>query len=1049
MNVLKNTVLKKFIIAVCTVIILFSFVIPNTVHAGLKEDILIAPAAIFYFIERGVLNLLNGIMCDEVHKTGEDYEGRILVSPETIIKGKFLLMEPNIFKDVNSSNSADYYDGTDSSASNASETSAGREDVSWVVRGKQDLRKVFSRWYYALRTLAITALLSILVYVAIRMIISSASQDKAKYKMMFKDWLVALCLLFAMHYIMVGILNMSSLITDAIGTSGQNLSLTDRCCGIIQHVLNDEDDADAIDDLDGDGQEDDSDGIYLWQDRNGDYGPVDAQYGTWEVYGQVLVLGAIVVYTFIFLVKYIKRMLTILFLILIAPISCITYPIDKIADGKAQAYNRWFQEFFFQVIIQPFHLLIYVVLVASAIQLANSNVLYAIMCFAVMMPAEKFVREMFGFKDRLGSPMGDMMKAGLARDALNRLRGGGKGQGQGNSSSDSKTQDTSIQSPRERVALPGTEGRDGAEGLGADGRNRNTLTEGENGAEGQGSPNGEIETSSEELPASAETAAEVAEDAVMMDALDSSSQSNGNEIDTSPSDHDKAYLEDEANELVDKIKEDEKDDEKRLPKGKDESNSKEEEKKEPGRWRRAYNATNSRRTDNRLQKYGNTKFGGGIKQIAARTGKRAGRRAGKMVRGTIRGATTLAGATAFGLVGTMLGKGKEGAAIGGALGNKLGNKLTNNKAVDNVKGYFKTGHDAFWDNDEKNKKKDFISNANNIKLAKENYKNRHGQLPDKNQLENELENMYIMDKHRINENQFNDVLSQTEDYIDDGMNEKEAFDTSMYAALQSQDYSAKDFRDPKAMNGAYNDLYEQYIANGIDKKQAENKTKQILQAAGRMKGVKNVALPNKSATIEVDVPATARALGLNANSLQKTQIQQITDLTVKMKENGFDRSEIYAIARTVSGSNENEIITNFEDTVNASLDYITDDNARREATKYLAENSVSTSNQNVNKEMRQRLVLKSTFKFDSEEKVSAARELEDSVEGTEIEGTKIEKTQLQQARESANNLQSGKGNIASETKRLEKALIEGGSSADKAKTDAENVMKLAQSYLEI
>ena len=56
-----------------------------------------------------------------------------------------------------------------------------------------------------------------------------------------------------------------------------------------------------------------------------------------------------------------KKKKCIVFLILVAPITAITYPIDKISDGKAQAFNMWLQEFLYEVIIQPFHLLIYVV----------------------------------------------------------------------------------------------------------------------------------------------------------------------------------------------------------------------------------------------------------------------------------------------------------------------------------------------------------------------------------------------------------------------------------------------------------------------------------------------------------------------------------------------------------------------------------------------------------------------------------------------------------------------------------------------------------------
>ena len=61
------------------------------------------------------------------------------------------------------------------------------------------LQKTISSWYNALRNLVIVGLLSILVYVGIRMMITSVASDKAKYKQMFMDWLIALCLVFFLH----------------------------------------------------------------------------------------------------------------------------------------------------------------------------------------------------------------------------------------------------------------------------------------------------------------------------------------------------------------------------------------------------------------------------------------------------------------------------------------------------------------------------------------------------------------------------------------------------------------------------------------------------------------------------------------------------------------------------------------------------------------------------------------------------------------------------------------------------------------------------------
>lgn len=208
MNMYTNTKKSKKFILVLVLLMLFSFCYPKNVNAALGGDDLIAlPAKIFYMVEEGVLKFINNIFTSkEYHaKTttvNEDYEAeslQVYLTPETIIKGKFILFDANIFNKI--TNDKEYYD----------------YDITAVSNGKNELRNIISGWYYALRNFAIVALLSVLVYVGIRMIISTVAQDKAKYKVMFKDWLVALCLVVVMHYIMVGILHISSMITDALG----------------------------------------------------------------------------------------------------------------------------------------------------------------------------------------------------------------------------------------------------------------------------------------------------------------------------------------------------------------------------------------------------------------------------------------------------------------------------------------------------------------------------------------------------------------------------------------------------------------------------------------------------------------------------------------------------------------------------------------------------------------------------------------------------------------------------------------------------------------
>lgn len=403
MSVLNNAKkLKKIFIIVISVFVL-TISYPNRVQADgyVAGSALTGVGNIFYSIEDGIMRFLNDIFVDDDLKV--DKTNTIYLSPETIIKGKFALMDANIFKKI--STNGEYYD------------ISGSKDNSEIVKGKNSLRETISGWYYALRNLAIVALLSVLVYVGIRMTISTISQDKAKYKTMLKDWFVAICLIFTMHYMMVGILNISSIITDSIGNSGQSVNMTDKLSNEISDLLDD-------------------------ADSNVRFGSTDitkVKKDIKEAAGKMFVYAAVTVITIIFVVKYIMRAITIVFLVLIAPITAVTYPIDKIKDGKAQAFEFWFREFFFQVIIQPFHLLIYVVLIGSATELADNNIIYSILCYMMMIPAEKIIKQMFGINDKLGSPLGAfasgavanqlMSKATQALNSKNNKGGNGSGLG--------------------------------------------------------------------------------------------------------------------------------------------------------------------------------------------------------------------------------------------------------------------------------------------------------------------------------------------------------------------------------------------------------------------------------------------------------------------------------------------------------------------------------------------------------------------------------------------------------------------------------------------
>ena len=242
------------------------------------------------------------------------------------------------------------------------------------------LRGHISDWYNALRILAGVSMLPILVYIGIRIIISSAG-EKAKYKNMLMDWLVAFCLLFVMHYIMAFIVYLTNSITNLVGSASTTYLVS----------------------VDGGTQEFKTNLMGLMR-FNCEYKDPLTQLP------YICVYALLVVFTVIYTWTYLKRTLMIAFLTLIAPIITVTYPLDKLGDGKSQGFDMWFKEYLFNAIIQPFHLLLYIVFAGGSVDLIKNNPIIAIGLLAFMLTAEKILKKMFNFdKASLGAAQGNGM----------------------------------------------------------------------------------------------------------------------------------------------------------------------------------------------------------------------------------------------------------------------------------------------------------------------------------------------------------------------------------------------------------------------------------------------------------------------------------------------------------------------------------------------------------------------------------------------------------------------------------------------------------------
>ena len=256
------------------------------------------------------------------------------------------------------------------------------------------LKATIAKWYMALRTIALVGLLSVLVYIGIRIILSSGSaNNKAKYKNMLQDWVVAICILFVLHYMMAFMLNISSRLNDII----RNNVIQKTTEGNNVDVLFTKVRKEIGENLD------------------------DASVG--NTAGYTIMYLMLVVLTGVFTVQYFKRVVYMAFLTMIAPMIALTYPLDKIKDNKAQAFSFWLREYIFNCILQTVHLLLYTVLIASAFDFAKQNILYAIVAMGFMVPAEKLIKDMFGMKS--ATPVGTLGAAAggaVVMSMLNKLK---------------------------------------------------------------------------------------------------------------------------------------------------------------------------------------------------------------------------------------------------------------------------------------------------------------------------------------------------------------------------------------------------------------------------------------------------------------------------------------------------------------------------------------------------------------------------------------------------------------------------------------------------
>lgn len=434
---------------------------------GITATVSVGVGTILAGVAGGVIA---GVWFDNSFYPDDLYLPLYTYSPEEIFKGNIALFDIDFFdpdmdiymetKDGNEYKLKDY---TDKELDEKAKADGGikyyfyKDNGEKIITSKQntayDLQGTISKWYVSIRNIVLVLMMSVLLYIGIRMLLSSISSEKAKYKQMLIDWTVSICLIFFMHYIMAFSVTIVKNLTTSITAINNDAESTGYTV-----TLEEDEDEKLTEKLEELGMEDYiSEATIQTVDEDGSVSDKDTKLIVWPTnlmgslriqaqmsngdatfIGYTICFLMLVFYTMFFTFTYLKRVLYLAFLTIIAPFVALTYPIDKISDGSAQGFNKWLKEYVFNLLIQPLHLVLYTILVSAAFELAGTNVIYSIIAIGFLIPAEKLLRSLFGFEKAStpGSLAGAAIGASLINQGLNKvlhkkpsLPGGKKGNG--------------------------------------------------------------------------------------------------------------------------------------------------------------------------------------------------------------------------------------------------------------------------------------------------------------------------------------------------------------------------------------------------------------------------------------------------------------------------------------------------------------------------------------------------------------------------------------------------------------------------------------------
>lgn len=215
--------------------------------------------------------------------------------------------------------------------------------------------------------LAVIVYMLMLVYIGIRILLNAGTEKNAKYKEFLVYWVQGVAILFLFPYVIKYTILINNAFVEFIAENKDNI-------GAVTELAKP---AGITSPSDGSGS---MGGLTTFIDTakqfltdGTDYMSVMFKKGWdegWLVYALCFLVMVKQLITLIII--YFKRLLITIFLIAIFPLVTVSYAIDKLGDGKSQAFGNWVKEFILNVFIQSFHAIVYVIGMALIVRIGES-----------------------------------------------------------------------------------------------------------------------------------------------------------------------------------------------------------------------------------------------------------------------------------------------------------------------------------------------------------------------------------------------------------------------------------------------------------------------------------------------------------------------------------------------------------------------------------------------------------------------------------------------------------------------------------------------------